>query len=49
MYFFFFSFVFKIKTRLMKFIARCGLETRETKHVGLTDQTHGNFALLGEK
>lgn len=36
----------------MKFIARyygLGTETRETKHVGLTDQTHGNFALLGEK
>ena len=32
----------------MKFITRCGLETRETKHVGLTDQTHGNFALVGE-
>lgn len=33
----------------MKFIAKYGLGTWETKHVGLTDQTHGNFALLGEK
>lgn len=49
--FFFFSFPSKLRrTRLMKFIARYyGLGTWETKHVGLTDQTHGNFALLGEK